>query len=150
MAKMTIDQKQIRELAALLEETNLTEIELREGERSIRVSRATRFAQEAPAPTPQPSPEQPPPSEEPSNGSLTNHPGAVLSPMVGTVYVAPEPGTEPFVKVGDKVSEGQTLFIIEAMKTMNPIPAPRAGIVSQILISDGLPVEFGEPLMVIE
>ena len=86
----------------------------------------------------------------PAAADLSKHPGAVTSPMVGTAYWAPEPGAKPFIEVGSKVSAGQTLLIIEAMKTMNQIPSPRAGTVTQILVEDGQPVEFGEPLVIIE
>ena len=90
---------------------------------------------------------QPPPG---GRADLAKHPGVVPSPMVGTAYWSPEPGAKPFIEVGSKVSAGQTLLIIEAMKTMNQIPSPRAGTVTQILVEDGQPVEFGEPLVIIE
>ena len=145
--KLSPNKELIRELSDLLEETGLTEIEWAEGQTRVRVGRAPApVAAFAPAPGLAPTAlgtaaaEQPPPS----------HPGAVTSPVVGTAYVAPEPGADPFVQVGDSVSEGQTLLIIEAMKTMNPIPAPRGGTVSQILFSDGAPVEYGEILLIIE
>ncbi|MDP2620098.1 MAG: acetyl-CoA carboxylase biotin carboxyl carrier protein, partial [Hyphomicrobiales bacterium] len=95
-------------------------------------------------PAAQPTPETPAPED------LSKHPGVVASPMVGTAYRAPEPGAAPFVEVGSKVKAGQTLLIVEAMKTMNPIPAPKAGTVAAILITDGHPVEYGEPLLIIE
>jgi acetyl-CoA carboxylase biotin carboxyl carrier protein len=144
-----IDHELIRELARLLEETGLTEIEFeRDGER-VRVARQVQ-AVFAPAP-PRPAAEAQSAFEA---GSVpldpAKHPGAVSSPMVGTAYVGPAPGARPFVEVGSLVRAGDTLLIIEAMKTMNQIPSPRSGTVIQILIEDGQPVEFGEPLMIIE
>lgn len=141
-----LDKDLIRELAELLEETGLTEIEWTLGDRSVRVARQSgpviaALAAEPAAATP---------IAEPAPADHANHPGAVLSPMVGTAYVAPEPGAAPFVQVGTQVSEGQTVLIIEAMKTMNPIPAPKSGTIRQVLVSDGLPVEYGEALMIIE
>jgi acetyl-CoA carboxylase biotin carboxyl carrier protein len=149
------DSAIIRELALLLDETSLTEIEIeREGLR-VRVARNISVAASVPA-------AYAPASVAAATAvaataaapaaalDLAKHPGAVPSPMVGTVYWSPEPGAKPFVEVGTKVSAGQTLLIIEAMKTMNQIPSPRAGTVTQILIEDGQPVEFGEPLMIIE
>lgn len=150
MPKMTVDQKVIRDLAALLDETGLTEIEWEEGGQRIRVTRAAAqmmgYAPQAPAAAPVAAPAATPAA----SSDLSKHPGAVTSPMVGTAYVTPEPGAKPFVQLGDTVKEGQILLIIEAMKTMNPIPATRAGRITQILISGGTPVEFGEVLMVIE
>lgn len=138
-----VDKDLIRGLAALLEETGLSEIEIRDDGRTIRVARGGNAAA-VPAP-------EPIRAEAQATGEdLANHPGAVTSPMVGTVFVAPEPGAPPFVKVGDTVTAGQTMFIIEAMKTMNPIPAPREGRVARILVSNGVPVEFGEVLMILE
>jgi acetyl-CoA carboxylase biotin carboxyl carrier protein len=138
----------IRELALLLDETGLTEIEIERAGLRVRVARnisiaaamPANFAPAAPATTAAAAPE----------ADLSEHPGAVPSPMVGTAYWAPEPGAKPFIEVGAKVSVGQTLLIIEAMKTMNQIPSPRAGTVTQILVEDGQPVEFGEPLVIIE
>jgi acetyl-CoA carboxylase biotin carboxyl carrier protein len=149
MPKMTVDQKVIRELAALLDETGLTEIEWEEGGQRIRVTRA---AAQVMAYTQQPAaaPVAASITAAPVSNDLSKHPGAVTSPMVGTAYITPEPGAKPFVQLGDTVKEGQILLIIEAMKTMNPIPATRAGRITQILISGGTPVEFGEVLMVIE
>ena len=139
----------IRELAGLLDETNLTEIEVeREGLRVRVVRNAAVVAapmQLAAAPVAAVA------AAAGADGSdVTKHPGMVPSPMVGTAYVAPEPGAKPFVDIGSQVAAGETLLIIEAMKTMNQIPAPRAGTVKQILFEDGQPVEFGEPLMIIE
>jgi acetyl-CoA carboxylase biotin carboxyl carrier protein len=141
------EHEMIRALAALLKETDLTEIELERAGLRVRVSRAGGIAAFAPAAVSAPS-QAAPAAAGPVD--ISKHPGAVHSPMVGTVYVAPAPGSQPFVKVGDSVAEGQTLLIVEAMKTMNPIAAPRSGKITQILISDGQPVEFGETLMVIE
>ncbi len=143
-----LDKDLIRELAALLDETGLTEIEWTRGDRTVRVARGAGPAAAAAVPAAS----TPPPvaEAEPSAADPASHPGAVLSPMVGTAYVAPEPGAAPFVRVGVQVSEGETLLIVEAMKTMNPIPAPRSGTVRRILVSDGVPVEYGEVLMIVE
>ncbi len=150
MAKFDFDEKLVRKLSELLEETGLTEIEYESEGRRIRVARQVQVAFAPPAPGP-------PPTVDPKADTAGSGPGephapanAVTAPMVGTAYVAPEPGTTAFVNVGDQVDQGATLLIIEAMKVMNPIPSPRAGTVTQILISDGQPVEFGEPLMVVE
>ncbi|MGE0409109.1 MAG: acetyl-CoA carboxylase biotin carboxyl carrier protein [Amphiplicatus sp.] len=141
-----IDAGAIRELAAILHETGLTEIEIERAGVRLKVSRATLAAAAAQAPA------QPAAASEapPAPAAAEKHPGAVPSPMVGTAYLAPSPGAEPFVKKGDKVSAGQTLMIIEAMKTMNPIAAPRAGAIAEILVNDAEPVEFGEILAIIE
>ncbi len=145
------EHEMIRALAALLKETDLTEIELERAGLRVRVSRAGGIAAFAPAAAPVSAPSHAVPAAAAAGPvDISKHPGAVHSPMVGTVYVAPAPGSQPFVKVGDSVAEGQTLLIVEAMKTMNPIAAPRSGKITQILISDGQPVEFGETLMVIE
>lgn len=140
----SIDADAIRALAELLTETNLTEIEIENGGGRIRVSRAANGGHYVPAPTSAPI-AAPAEVTKPAGP----HPGAVPSPMVGTVYVAPQPGSPPFVKVGDSVKEGDTLLIVEAMKTMNPITAPRAGKVIEICVSDAQPVEFGQTLVVI-
>lgn len=148
MPKMNVDQKVIRELATLLDETGLSEIEWEEGGQRIRVTRAT-----GPAMSYAPAPAAAAPAAAPAapvSSDLSKHPGAITSPMVGTAYLTSEPGAKPFVQLGDAVKEGQILLIIEAMKTMNPIPATRGGRITQILISGGTPVEFGEVLMVIE
>lgn len=153
MAKLEPDDKLIRKLAALLDETGLSEIEYEAGGQRIRVGRTTVTAHAAPAaaaPALAPS-ASPAPVAEPRQASADAVPqGAIVSPMVGTVYVAPEPGAAPFVRAGDEVQQGQTLLIIEAMKVMNPLTSPRAGKVTQILVQDGQPVEFGEPLIVVE
>ncbi len=145
----------IRELATLLDETGLSEIEIGEGAARVRVARtlqssATTVTQES-SPAVASEPMGPKVAEAPTLVNVdSNHPGAVISPLVGVAYTAPEPGAEPFVTVGEQVSEGQTLMIIEAMKTMNPISAPRSGRVSQILAENGSPVEYGEVLLVLE
>jgi acetyl-CoA carboxylase biotin carboxyl carrier protein len=147
------DSALIRELALLLDETSLTEIEIERAGLRVRVARNVSIAASMPANF-QPAPSasaSPLASVTPAAiADLAKHPGAVPSPMVGTAYSSPEPGAKPFIEVGTKVSVGQTLLIIEAMKTMNQIPSPRAGTVTQILVEDGQPVEFGEPLVIIE
>ncbi|MEZ5822173.1 MAG: acetyl-CoA carboxylase biotin carboxyl carrier protein [Bradyrhizobium sp.] len=149
------DSALIRELALLLDETSLTEIEIERAGLRVRVARNVSVAASVPAAYMPPAAMAPAPvaaaiaTASPS-ADPTKHPGVVPSPMVGTAYWSPEPGAKPFVEVGSKVSAGQTLLIIEAMKTMNQIPSPRAGTVTQILVEDGQPVEFGEPLMIIE
>src|SRR5262249_1461140 len=141
---LAVDGDLVRQLAALLEETGLTEIEYAVGERRIRVARsgavptATVVAAAPVAASPAPAP-----------AVLAEHPGAVKSPMVGTAYLAPQPGAPSFVRVGDVVAEGQVILIIEAMKVMNQIRSPRAGRVAEILVADGSPVEFGEVLMIL-
>jgi acetyl-CoA carboxylase biotin carboxyl carrier protein len=156
MAKFEMDTDFVRKLAAILEETNLGEIELADGERKIRVARAAvaapaQFAMAAPlAPPAGVAVAGPAIPAAPAPGDPGKHPGAVKSPMVGTAYLSPEPGKPVFVHVGDKVTAGQTLLIIEAMKTFNPIKAPRAGVVTQVLIENARPVEFAEVLMIIE
>ena len=146
-----VDKELIRELAELLTETGLTEIEVERGDTRVRVARApatTSVHVSGPAPVAHPPVAMPESPAEPAD--LASLAGTVISPMVGTAYLAPEPGGKPYIDVGEKVSEGQTLLIIEAMKTMNQIPAPRAGTVTRILVEDGQPVEYGEPLMIIE
>ena len=136
----------IRELAMLLDETSLTEIEIERAGLRVRVARNVSIAASLP---PNMQPAAPAPAAT-APAEVAKHPGVVPSPMVGTAYWSPEPGAKPFIDVGSKVSAGQTLLIIEAMKTMNQIPSPRAGTVTQILVEDGQPVEFGEPLVIIE
>ena len=151
MAKFEPDDALIRRLAALLEETGLSEIEYEAEGRRIRVGRGAGTASgPTSAPSSVPAPQAEPAASVAPEGEEALPPGAVTSPMVGTVYAAAEPGAPPLVKVGDSVKEGQTLLIIEAMKVMNPLASPRAGTVTRILVSDGQPVEFGEPLLVIE
>jgi acetyl-CoA carboxylase biotin carboxyl carrier protein len=141
----------IRELAAILDETGLTEIEIEKSDVRVRVARgaagpaAAAFAPVAAAQPPRLE-AQAPPAPKPSG----TRSGAITSPMVGTVYLAASPGHDPYVKVGDKVAQGQTLMIVEAMKTMNPITAPKPGVVLEILVRDAQPVEYGEELIVIE
>jgi acetyl-CoA carboxylase biotin carboxyl carrier protein len=142
-----IDHDLIRELARLLEETGLTEIEFERDGQRVRVARR---AQPASASRPAAVADAPAPGSDPGPLDPAKHPGLITSPMVGTAYVGPEPGARPFVEVGSRVQAGDTLLIVEAMKTMNQIPSPRAGTVIQILIEDGQPVEFGEPLMIVE
>ncbi len=145
----------VRELAEILTQTDLSEIELEREDIRLRVARTATVAPTvvaaaaAPAAAPiasAPAPETPAPQ---AAASPSDHPGAVKSPMVGTAYRSPSPGAKAFVDVGDKVKEGQTLLIVEAMKTMNPITAPKAGVVSQIFVSDAQPVEFGEALLIL-
>jgi acetyl-CoA carboxylase biotin carboxyl carrier protein len=135
--KAGLDADAVRELAALLKETGLTEIEIEHNGARIKVSRAVSAAPAAAAP---------PSAPAPAAGS---QPGAVTSPMVGTVYVSSEPGKPPLVKIGSQVKEGDTLFIVEAMKTMNAIPAPRSGTVKEICVENGAPVEFGQTLLIL-
>jgi acetyl-CoA carboxylase biotin carboxyl carrier protein len=153
--KATVDQGLIRELAALLAETDLTEIEVEQNGLRLRVARqgggpvppAFPLTQAQPAPEPVPAAAPAPPAAEPDPHS---HPGAVKSPMVGTAYVAPSPSAPPFVTEGDEVKEGQTVMIVEAMKTMNNIPAHMSGKVVRILVANEQPVEYGDVLMIIE
>lgn len=141
----------IRELAELLDETGLTEIEIEKAGLKLRVARSGQvMSVAAPVVAAQRAPDNAAGSPAPVDADVSNHPGAVKSPMVGTAYLAPEPGASNFVTVGSRVNEGQTLMIIEAMKTMNHIPAPRGGTVSAILVANNQPVEYGEPLVIIE
>jgi acetyl-CoA carboxylase biotin carboxyl carrier protein len=145
------DSALIRELALLLDETSLTEIEIERAGLRVRVARNISIAASMPANyQPAASAASAASAAPAAVADLAKHPGVVPSPMVGTAYSSPEPGAKPFVEVGTKVTAGQTLLIIEAMKTMNQIPSPRAGTVTQILVEDGQPVEFGEPLVIIE
>jgi len=142
----------IRELATILDETGLSEIEIEKPDVRVRVARG---AAPAMAYAAGPAPASPPDASRqvvnrPADAPAAPPANAVTSPMVGTIYLAPAPGADPFVKIGDKVAQGQTLMIVEAMKTMNPIASPKAGAVKQILVRDAQPVEFGEPLVVIE
>jgi acetyl-CoA carboxylase biotin carboxyl carrier protein len=153
-----LDKGLIRDLAQLLNETGLTEIEIEKDDLKVRVARhlAAPAAYAAPAPasappaSPATGPGSAPAGPAPAGADPANHPGCVKSPMVGTAYRAPEPGAAAFIDIGTRVTQGQTLLIIEAMKTMNHIPAPRSGVVKEILIENGQPVEFGEPLVIIE
>jgi acetyl-CoA carboxylase biotin carboxyl carrier protein len=155
-SKGGVDQRLIRELAELLTETGLSEIELeREGVR-VRVSRQVSVQavpMAAAAMAPQAATVPAASAATAPNAAAADpakHPGALKSPMVGTAHLAPEPGAAPFVEVGSRVAQGQTILIIEAMKTMNHIPAPKAGVVTAVLVGNGQPVEFGEPLAIIE
>jgi acetyl-CoA carboxylase biotin carboxyl carrier protein len=149
--KLMIDAEMIRRLAELLKETGLGEIEYAEGERRIRIAMPAAAASVVAAPAaPAPAAPAAPAAASPATGVANVPAGALTSPMVGTAYLAPEPSAPPFVKPGDKVREGQTVLIIEAMKVMNAIRAPRAGTVTRVLVTDGAPVEYGEPLLVIE
>jgi acetyl-CoA carboxylase biotin carboxyl carrier protein len=144
------DSALIRELALLLDETNLTEIEIERAGLRVRVARGGGLAVSMPPGYPSVASASIPAAATLEITEIAKHPGVVPSPMVGTAYWASEPGAKPFIEVGSKVSLGQTLLIIEAMKTMNQIPSPRAGTVTRILVEDGQPVEFGEPLVIIE
>ncbi len=154
-SKIALDLETIGGLADLLNEKGLSEIEIKQDGVEIKVSRKlaapVNTVPSSPAATAAPAPQSSsPPAGEQGSQDLANHPGVVTSPMVGTAYLAPEPGAAPFVNVGTDVREGQTLMIIEAMKTMNHIPAPRAGKVTHILVENGSPVEYGDPLVIIE
>lgn len=144
MSKFDVDDTLVRKLAKLLQETGLTEIEYENNGQRIRVNSSITAAASAAPVAVAAAPAAPAAkNDQPAAGTLT-------SPMVGTAYLAPEPGAAPFVKVGDRVSKGQTVLIIEAMKVMNPIQAPNAGTITQVHIQDGQPVEFAEPLLVIQ
>ena len=161
---IVVDTGLVRELAELLDANNLTEIEVQDGERVIRVVRsaapvtvtaaAPSYAPAPPAggwPAPPPAAAAAPAAAAPASGDdARNHPGAVKSPIVGTAYLTPEPGAPPFVSEGATVKAGDTLLIIEAMKVMNPITAPRAGTVKAILVKSEQPVEYDQPLLIIE
>jgi acetyl-CoA carboxylase biotin carboxyl carrier protein len=147
------DSALIRELALLLDETSLSEIEIERAGLRLRVARNISVATSVPVAVAAPVGPAASATATAAAAAVTDlakHPGMVPSPMVGTAYWAPEPGAKPFIEVGQRVTVGQTLLIIEAMKTMNQIPSPRAGTVTQILVEDGQPVEFGEPLVIIE
>ncbi|BCG88710.1 MULTISPECIES: acetyl-CoA carboxylase biotin carboxyl carrier protein [unclassified Mesorhizobium] len=149
--KTGVDQQLIRDLAGILNDTNLTEIEVELGDLKVRVSRQAPAVHAIAAPQPAYAPAaaaQPAASAAPAAADVSKN--AVASPMVGTAYLAPSPDAKPFIEIGQKVKEGQTLLIIEAMKTMNQIPSPRAGTVTAILFEDATPVEYGMPLVVIE
>jgi acetyl-CoA carboxylase biotin carboxyl carrier protein len=151
--KTLVDRELIQELSKLLEETGLTEIEIEQDGSRIRVARGGVAAAAPTVVVPaKPLAAAPQPVGESAAAPLdpAKHPGVVVSPMVGTAYASPEPGAKPFIDVGMTVKAGDTLLIVEAMKTMNQIPAPRGGTVIQILFEDGQPVEFGEPLVIIE
>ena len=155
MAKLEVDEELLKRLADILDTTGLTEIEVASGEERVRVAKqqtlvsaGVEAAPISPAAAANPAADLSA-AEGSQSGSPAQPSGLVVSPMVGTVYLAPAPTAQPFVKLGDQVSEGQTLMIVEAMKVMNNLPSPHAGTVKDILISDGQPVEYGEPLIVI-
>ncbi|MFC7734923.1 acetyl-CoA carboxylase biotin carboxyl carrier protein [Roseomonas sp. GCM10028921] len=157
MSGLSFDPDAIRALAKILRETDLTEIELVENESRIRVARSVPAQQvvqavAAPPPVAPATPAAAAPAATPaaSDEVTAATPGAVTSPMVGVAYLAPEPGAAPFITIGGRVAQGQTVLLIEAMKTFNQIKAPKAGTVTRILVESGMPVEFGEPLLVIE
>ena len=150
MPPFDIDPEAIRKLAELMTETGLSEIELAEGDRRVRVSRAATAAASPAIHFAAPAAAAPAAAAPAAAASPAAHPGAVISPMVGTAYLQAEPGAPAFAGVGSQVKVGDTLLIIEAMKVMNPIKASKGGTVTQVLISDGQPVEYGEPLMIIE
>jgi acetyl-CoA carboxylase biotin carboxyl carrier protein len=154
---LSFDPKALRELAELLDATGLSEIELAEGDRKVRLARAPAAVTYAAAPAPLAHAPAAPAAAAaavapaaPAPADPARHPGAVKSPMVGVAYLSAEPGSAPYVTVGQSVDAGQTLLLIEAMKTFNQIKSPRAGIVKQILVSTGAPVEYDEPLLIIE
>ena len=149
---MNVDIKLVRDLAAILEKADLTEIEVEDGDRKIKVARGGGTYVSAPmasAPAPAPVPAAPAPAAEAAPAPADDHAGAQKSPMVGTAYLAPEPGADNFISVGAKVSEGDTLLIVEAMKVMNPITSEKSGTVKAILVENGQPIEFDQPLVVI-
>lgn len=151
--KSAIDQELIRDLAALLKEADLTEIEVEQDDFRIRVTRGTGSTTVAAAAHAPVQLQQSPEPDDQARIGLSDpakHPGTLSSPMVGTAYLSPEPGAAPFVALGDTVNAGQTVMIVEAMKTMNPIPAHRGGKITSVLVEDSQPVEYGEPLMIIE
>lgn len=161
MSKISVDIDLVSALADLMDEKGLNEIELGHGEQSLRLSRgiggavAAPIAVPAPIPTAVPAPAAAPApapalATDAGSSAAAGHPGDVPSPMVGTAYLSPQPGADSFISVGDQVSEGQTLLIIEAMKVMNPIPAPKSGKVVAIYVGDSDPVEFGQALVAIE
>ena len=156
MSKLDIDGKIIRELAEIMNDTGLGEIEVENGDHRLRVSKGstgvtTTIAAAPAAPVAAaPAPVAAAPAAEAAPSDASNHPGAIKSPMVGTAYLAPEPGAANFISVGDSVAQGQTVLIVEAMKTMNPIAAPKGGKVVDILVANEEPVEFGQPLVIIE
>jgi acetyl-CoA carboxylase biotin carboxyl carrier protein len=149
---MRVDTEMVKTLARMLDENELSEIEVEDNGRRIVVKRKLSSGPVAYAPPPAAAAPAPAPTAGPAaaEASPATHPGAVKSPMVGTAYLSAEPGSDPFMAVGKRVNEGDTLVIIEAMKVMNPIPAPRSGVVKQILIQNAQPVEYEQPLAIIE
>lgn len=147
--KFPFDEDAVRKLAEILEETGLSEVEVESGEARIRVARNQTVVASAPAAAGA-SAAAAPPAADTDAGAPQESGHVITSPMVGTIYLSPEPGAAPYVTVGDKVTEGQTLLIVEAMKVMNTLPSPVSGVIRKILVEDGHPVEFDEPLIVIE
>jgi len=147
---MQIEADLVRQLAELLDETQLSEIEVQDGERRIRVARNLTLAASAPAPVAAAPAAAAAPAPAPVEAPAGDHPGTVKSPMVGTAYLSPDPESPPFVAVGAKVAAGETLLIVEAMKVMNSIASPRAGVVKAVLVDSGQPVEYDQPLVVVE
>ncbi len=159
MAETSIDTRVVKRLAEILDEKSLTEIEYESDDCRIRISRETIGVSYAPAPAQAIAPAPAPVAAvapvanvavAPVVDNYENHPGAVKSPMVGVLYASAEPGAAPYVKEGDTVTAGQTLFLVEAMKTFNPVKAPKSGKVTKIIAQDGMPVEFDEPLLILE
>jgi len=150
-SSMQVDAGLVRQLAELLDDTHLTEIEVQDGDRRIRVVRNVAVATHAvPAPVAVAPAAAAPPAAAPAAAPAGDHPGTIKSPMVGTAYLAGSPGAKQFVNVGDSVAAGDTLLIVEAMKVMNPIVSPRAGKVTQLMVDNGQPVEFDQPLAIVE
>jgi acetyl-CoA carboxylase biotin carboxyl carrier protein len=150
-SKLAVDEDLIRQLAGLLDDTGLGEIEVQEGDSKIRVAKGGSTVVAAPAAAaPVASAPASAPAAAPTPEDVAAHPGALTSPMVGVCYLASDPSSPPFCKVGDTVNEGDTILLIEAMKVFNPITAHKSGTISQLLVQDGTPVEFGEPLAIIE
>ena len=150
MAKLDVDIELIEKLADLMADKGLTELVVEEDDTKLRLQRGGGAPVYAAGPAPMPAAAPSAAVAAPTAETAGNHPGAIKAPMVGTAYLSPQPGAANFVSVGVKVAAGDTVLIIEAMKVMNPIPAPKAGTVTQILVADGEPVEFGEALLVIE
>jgi acetyl-CoA carboxylase biotin carboxyl carrier protein len=149
---MDIDTKLVRELAKLLADTDLTEIEVEDGDKKIRVARtltAAPMVQQVAAPPPVAAAPAPAPAAAAPTAATESHADAIKSPMVGTAYLSPEPGAAPFAAIGSTVAEGDTIIIIEAMKVMNAIPAPKGGTLKAVLVDNGQPIEFDQPLFVI-
>ena len=148
------NSKLIGEIAEIMSDSGLTEVELTQGDSTLRLSKQSivvaAAAPVAVSAAPAPAADASPAAPAPEAGPAADHPGTLTSPMVGTVYLAPTPGADNFISVGSRVKEGDTLMIIEAMKVMNPIPAPRGGMVKAIMVDDTQPVEFGDPLIIIE
>ena len=150
------ETKLVRELAKILNDTDLTEIEMKKGDLKIRVSKSSGTVMQTAMPAQMAMPTAAAPVAtatapvEAAPDDMSNHPGVVKSPMVGTAYIRPSPDADPFVKVGESVKEGDTVMLVEAMKTFNPITAEKSGTVTHVLVEDAQPVEFGEPLFVID